>query len=43
MQLGPGVAPPKAVILDQTLVAVLYGKTLVALAIELLHLLRRSS
>ena len=40
MQLGPGVAPPKAVILHQMLVEVLDGEARVALAIKPLHLLR---
>ena len=39
MQLEPGVAPAKAVILDEMLVEVLDGETLVALAIEPLDLL----
>jgi|SRR5665213_2957812 len=40
MQLEPGVAPAKAVVRDQMLVKVLDRKTLVALAVEPLHLLR---
>jgi hypothetical protein len=39
MQLQPGVAPAKAVILHQMLVKVLHRKTLVALAIKPLHFL----
>ena len=39
VKLGPGVAPAKAVILHQMLMEVLDGETLVALAIERLHLL----
>ena len=40
MQLEPGVAPTEAVILDQMLVEMLDRKTLVALAIKPLNLLR---
>ena len=40
MQLEPGVAPPEAVILDQMLVEMLDRETLVALAVEPLHLVR---
>jgi hypothetical protein len=40
MQLEPGVAPAEAVVLNQMLVEMLDRKTLVALAIEPLHLLR---
>jgi hypothetical protein len=40
MQLEPGVAPAKAVVPHQMLVEMLDGETLVALAIEPLHLLR---
>ena len=39
MQLRPGVAPAKAVILDQMLVEVLDREALITLAVERLHLL----
>jgi hypothetical protein len=40
MQLGPGVAPAEAVVLNEMLVEVLDREARVALAIKPLHLLR---